>query len=576
MRVRPPGRVPASDMADPRAENLLLPAVARVPGYSFSSLDIQPGGTAPQGAGAIGSGAIQCNGLESANIESKAEKNLKERMRMRRQRLLRPQPDRSEGSSTLAHLGTRYVDPSMQVRGPIAKGVEKRFLTPTSQPPTQDKPLRREISTEQAAKYEEIQSAVVANEKAHAETHVPFYHAQDPRMRIAQDVYKRVYARHNRWKVPKDFHFLRFPGPNDKEFQDSLPEFLDKDMTAHGMIDDNINPTKSSIVSANLSAFGGIGHPGEETFHYFQTGRGQTPPPVSKMMEGFLPKFGLDPSGAETFYQQAEKLNDTPEGSLLQIMVPKHQVDEVAYAAHPHGLPHDDDLLDNMHSMGSIKYSKEQGTLTREKMNDEITRKLVDIRDVTSRRDKIPPVSALPVTGGTPLRSALKGGREAAANAPPSPATAEMTKRVKDRQDALLLEQAQALHHDTRSGFRGTSTYKLSSVMPDYVHAPHKLQHPEVRMQQHRMETNPDHFGGQGARSQQEVMRIQNRSNFLQARLHMSDQGMLNPYSGIKVIRHTTVDPKKNEQYEALVDQYVDSLYKNVSAPQGRKLMAKF
>ena len=121
---------------------------------------------------------------------------------------------------------------------------------------------------------------------------------------------------------------------------------MHKDMDAHGMIDDNINPTKGSIVSANLSAFGGIGHPGEETFHYFQTGKGQTPPPVTSMMEGFLPKFGLDPSGAAKFYEQAEKLNDTPEGNLMQIMVPRGKVDQVAYAAHPHGMPHDDRILE--------------------------------------------------------------------------------------------------------------------------------------------------------------------------------------------------------------------------------------
>lgn len=76
------------------------------------------------------------------------------------------------------------------------------------------------------------------------------------------------------------------------------------------------------------------------------------------------------------------------------------------------------------------------------------------------------------------------------------------------------------------------------------------------------METDPEHFGGQGVRSHHEVQRIQNRSNFLQARLHMSDQGMLDPQSGIKVIRHTTMEPEKSQQYDALLDEYVENLYK--------------
>ena len=555
-----------------------LPAAASRPRTPFADLAITP---AEPGAGGA---TIQCNRFDKAKSESGAEERLKQRMLLRRQQLLRSQPDRSGGSATQAHLDTRFVDSRMQVRGPISGGVERRFMTPTEPVPEDnagEPVLRRNISPEQAGKYRRIMHEVITNEKKYSGTHVPLYHAQDPRMRIAQDVYKRIYARHHAKKLPADFHFLRFPGPDDKEYKDSLPQFLHKDMDAHGMIDDNINPTKGSIVSANLSAFGGIGHSGEETFHYFQTGKGQTPPPVTSMMEGFLPKFGLDPSGAAKFYEQAEKLNDTPEGNLMQVMVPRGKVDKVAYAAHPHGMPHDDAILDKLHEMGSIRYPKADGVPTREKMNDEVTRKLADIRDVWSRRDQIPSLASLPMTGATPGRGILMD-KEKSKRIPkearkpqhtPEQALA-MEKRAKDREDALLLQQADQLHGYTTKRFK-TKAYKLSSVMDSYVHDPHSLQHPEAAMQADRVDSNPEHFSGQGVRSHHDNMRIQNRSNFLQARMHMAEQGMLNPESGIQVIRHTTMTPEQDSQYQALVDRYVEELFKSAQPPKPKKMMAK-
>ena len=561
-------RRPKGGSGEPSSAAIALPAAASRPRTPFADLAITP---ANPGAGGA---TIQCNRLDKAESESGAEEKLKRRMLLRRQQLLRSQPDRSGGSATQAHLDTRFVDSRMQVRGPISGGVERRFMTPTEPVPEDnagEPVLRRNISPEQAGKYREITHEVIANEKKYSGSHVPLYHAQDPRMRIAQDVYKRVYARHHAKELPADFHFLRFPGPDDKEYKDSLPQFLHKDMDAHGMIDDNINPTKGSIVSANLSAFGGIGHPGEETFHYFQTGKGQTPPPVTSMMEGFLPKFGLDPSGAAKFYEQAEKLNDTPEGNLMQIMVPRGKVDQVAYAAHPHGMPHDDRILDKLHEMGSIRYPKADGVPTREKMNDEVTRKLAGIRDVWSRRDRIPDLASLPVTGGTPGPSILKGANKVQRT---SEQALAMEKRAKDREDALLLRQADRLHAYTTKRFK-TKAYKLSSVMDRYVRDPHSLQHPEAAMQADRVASNPEHFSGQGVRSHHDNMRIQNRSNFLQARVHMSEQGMLNPESGVRVIRHTTMTPEQGSQYQALVDRYVEELFKSAQPPKPKKMMSK-
>jgi hypothetical protein len=502
---------------------------------------------------------------------SGAEKALKERMLLNGKRLL---PSRSyqnqkgqDASATLSHLQTPFIDATMRARDTISAGVEARFFKPTNNPPQEDgQPLRREISQEQAEHYESLKNQVIDIEKEHSGTHIPLYHAQDPRIRVAQDVYKRVYAKHYGKELEQNFHFMRFKGPQENEYRDTLPQFFKKDMEANGMIDDNIPETKSKIASVNLSAFGGLGHPGEETFHYFQIGKGQTPLPITQIMQGYLDKFGLDGSGAGDLYEQAQALNDTKEGSLLQILVPKDKVDDVAYAAHPHGLPHDDHIIDRLHEMGPIKYrNNPEGEISREKMNDELTRKLANIRDVWRRKDEIPEPSSFPREGAVMPRSILSGTNRPYLTRREQEA---FDKQNKDREDSLLLSQAKVLHRETLDKFTNSKTYSLSAIHDDYVRKPAKLQHREGKMQAARLASNPDHFGGQGVRSHHETMRIQNRSNYLQARLHMSDQGMLNPDSGIKVFRHTTVQPQQQEAYDKLLDEYVHNLYQPKAGAQ--------
>lgn len=483
-------------------------------------------------------------------------------------------PDKSGGSATLSHLTTPFVDARLNQRRSLAHGVRQRFLTPTppAPAPTGAPPApRREISEGQAAQYQDIGNNVIAKEKELSGSHNAFYHAQDPRMRVAQDVYKRVYQRHHQTNVPDDFHFLRFPGPEDTEFSKypNVQSFFEDDMQKHGMIDDNITPTKSHIISANLSAFGGLGHAGEETFHYFQIGKGQTQLDVPGFMSGYLQKFGLDPSGAADLFNQAQQLNDTKEGSLFQIMVPRESVDQVAYLAHPHGLPHDDELLDDLHTIGPIKYNRplnpQDGDpkMSREKLNDEVTRNLKAIRDNWTGPEPVdlpPPgpsdgTDANPIAPGQMTKGEVEKAREA------------LKPQTEVRQQARLRRQAEALNQRTVERFRAGQYSPIQSGQLDrYIHDPSSLRHPELEAERVRMESNPEHFGGQGVRSHHETMRVQNRSNFMQARVLLSDRHMLNPASGIQMIRHTTADPRNLDAYNKLLDDYVEGLFKQRDA----------
>ncbi|MEH0580740.1 MULTISPECIES: DUF4157 domain-containing protein [Streptomyces] len=481
-------------------------------------------------------------------------------------------------SATRAHLDLPFHNAELEETGQHRMGVHGRFLTPTpelTQEQEQDGRLRRKITPEQTKQYKRIQQDVIAKEEEHGGDHYPFFHAQDPRIRVAQDVYKRVYSRHHGEEVPDDFHFLRYPGPKDTDYSqyENISQFFDADMKQNGLIDDNITPTKSNIISANLSLHGGLNHPGEETFHYFQIGKGQTEIPVAAFITDFLTKFGLDTSGVKELYEEAEGLNDTKEGSLFQILVPKDLANDVAYLAHPHGLPHDDELLDDLHTLGPIRYNKptaasleqpesERSKLPvgneREKMNDEITRNLDAVRAVWNTDVQEPS----PVPGSKVL--------------PPGPGiTAEQVEAARPQLDARaeqqqqwhLKQQATALHNRTLERFH-QGAYAPTTHLDDYVNHPEKLSHPELARQRELVEKNPEHFQGQGKKSRHEMMRVANRQNFMQARVLLSKNFMLNPKSGIKIVRHTTMDPENAKKYETLLDKYVEKLFADQTPKQ--------
>jgi hypothetical protein len=209
-------------------------------------------------------------------------------------------------------------------------------------------------------------------------------------------------------------------------------------------------------------------------------------------------------------------------------MVPHEQVDKVSYLAHPHGIPHDDQLMADMHSLSPIRYGKlaphtDEGgpALTREKHNDEVTRNLQIMRDAFLKT--------------------------------PNPANPEsLTEPVRD--------QTKELHQRTLKRF-ARGDYATSKILDRYRRHPELLRHRDSALQDQRLATNPAHHGGQGVRSHHETMRIQNRANFIQSRMLLSQSHMLNPKSGIHMIRHTTMTPEQKGQYDQMINSYVKELF---------------
>jgi len=526
---------------------------------------------------------------------------------------------RALGTTTGAHLLTPFVNEAMHQSGSLMTGVQQRFLTATQPRPPAIGPggtvlPQREISDVQVGQYHAVQQRVVREEALRAGTHLAFYHAQDPRMRVVLDVYRRVYERLV-GRVPADFHFLRFPGPKDDQFKQfaNVREFFRAESKARGLVDDNVSETKLHIISTNIALHGSLGHGGEETFHYFQIGRGQTPPPVVMLMTNYLAAFGLDPTGPrdpQRLVDAVQQFNDTKEGSLFQILVPREIVDEVAYMAHPHGLPHDDELLDDLHTLGPIHYNdavpdpsaqgakkprrtrfdelvaeREEGEvdadmaeegevdhdiwetrhrrrialaqlgvgqLGREKLNDEVTRNLRLVREVWALPLVEP--SVLPPDELVPMGRPVMAWELAQVQQ-------QLQARAEQRRKWHLQAMARRLSARTVERFEA-GRYRPSQVLGQYVEHPESLQHPELEEQRRRVRRNPEHFGeSQGIRSHHETMRIRNRLNFIQARVLLSQNHMLNPASGIVIVRHTTLSDEQQRAYERLVDAYVDLLF---------------
>lgn len=136
--------------------------------------------------------------------------------------------------------------------------------------------------------------------------------------------------------------------------------------------------------------------------------------------------------------------------------------------------------------------------------------------------------------------------------------------RSQQTRTAFLQERTRELNERTVGRFR-KGAYSPSKHLEDFIHDPGKLQHPEGHAQKLRMEMNPEHFGGQGVRSPHELMRIQNRSTFMQARLHFSESTTLNPDSGIRIKRFTTMEPKQEEEYNQMLDEYVRQLFNKMN-----------
>jgi hypothetical protein len=245
----------------------------------------------------------------------------------------------AHGSATLAHLHTDYVGPRMKIDGTFQDKVNDHYYL--------------DVGPEDGREHAGIYNRVVAAEQEHAGTHVAFYRAQHPDIRIEQDVYRRIYQIHRGERVPENFHFLRYPGPEGREFREhrDATAFLEGSLRENGLIHDWMPSVQNNVVAANLSLHGNFGRQGEDSFDFFEAGMTPTSADgydLTGSMRTYLEKFGYDTSDVEDFVAAARQANETQKGTMMQILIPKDKVDRLAYVSQIYGMPHDDAVLEGM------------------------------------------------------------------------------------------------------------------------------------------------------------------------------------------------------------------------------------
>jgi len=137
--------------------------------------------------------------------------------------------------------------------------------------------------------------------------------------------------------------------------QESMCDFLQscKDFFKKHFWPDCVEPLRSKLLSVNLSVFGNTNCPGECTLQYFIKGMSISNP--SDIIYKIFADLGLDEGYIERL-QDVYSRYMVPKkgGNILQILIPKDQVDNFAYLSHGGGKPF-------RHKISGIQYDYAEG-----------------------------------------------------------------------------------------------------------------------------------------------------------------------------------------------------------------------
>jgi hypothetical protein len=213
---------------------------------------------------------------------------------------------------------------------------------------------------------------VLAQECAHADDYYVFYHGESFRVAVLQYVLKKIQSFLKLLPQRHPFAYLRIP---PLKTYDNITDFLLAEQPCHidrwllteedkafidqpietGLIPgvvpiprsqvfDHMPHIKQQLLSVNLSLFGG-GSMSESSFFYAFLAENITTVGLDQFMDTLFDYYHLDNAQKQELIAQIIKLEDVAErsprkfGTLLQIFVPKNDVDRYAYPAARAGFP---------------------------------------------------------------------------------------------------------------------------------------------------------------------------------------------------------------------------------------------
>jgi len=180
---------------------------------------------------------------------------------------------------------------------------------------------------------------LLEREKRFAPTHYVLYHAHNRDLIIFHDFLKEFYSYLDLENHPEHFVFMR---------SRELGQI--NHANANSYLDENADPNDcfdyvaAQMMAVNLSLYGNHFWPGECSFDYWISNRSARAPWIRSCFAGLWTHYNLPESYLDELMQLQSYLNEAS-GSLVQIMIPKDRLDDVAYLCHAFGSPYSDELL---------------------------------------------------------------------------------------------------------------------------------------------------------------------------------------------------------------------------------------
>jgi len=202
-----------------------------------------------------------------------------------------------------------------------------------------------------------------------------------PYMRLFQDVTRKLYKR----KIgnvgalkDKSFQFIRY-SYNDPVYGQykNATDFLVKELTQNGIIDDNQVRLKTILVSTNLSLFGNAAFAGESTWRFLNKPQPWGVAPAA-WLEASLKSFGYPAEYAKKLIALVPLIKHD-QGDLFQIFVPKAVVDEVGYLSWRQGIPFDPGIIEKWFGRDPLRLGK-LGEVKDAIIHDEINERVYNLR----------------------------------------------------------------------------------------------------------------------------------------------------------------------------------------------------
>jgi len=175
---------------------------------------------------------------------------------------------------------------------------------------------------------------IIQKEKELADTHFVFYHAHNKELLIVQDFIKELNNYITIHNCRSDFRFMRFEELN-AVYHTDMNGYIDSRIP----IDDAKAEVSAEMLSVNFALFGNHTASGESSFHYFLNNISIQHSFLQNRLKPIFSYYGFDEKYIDQLVNLIDEL-DSSKGNLIQICIPKEDVDKLVYICKPFGIPY--------------------------------------------------------------------------------------------------------------------------------------------------------------------------------------------------------------------------------------------